>query len=211
MPWRKRHKRHPVLDPKMESVLVRLLSEVGELSKTQAVKLPYLVDVVAFKVLGHRITEGKYEPWQYGVVATEVYDLITDARHGGEALDDTPFEVEEPRGYEDRQILRLAKGSNGAEALTDEEREIVEFVGIQYAHMSPSDLGELTKEMNPHVKNWPSGRTVHVDARAYEHLPVEWDAVDAEIALQRMKESEDDPGSLLSGPELDAELDKIFQ
>lgn len=195
----------------MESVLVRLLSETGDLSKTQAVKLPYLVDVVAFKILGHRITEGTYEPWQYGVVATEVYDLITDARHGGEALEGTPFAVDEPRGYEDRQILQLGEHADQAATLSNDERDIVEFVAIQYAQMSPSELGRLTKRMNPHIKSWPCGRTVHVDARAYGHLPVEWDAADAEIALQRIRESDEDPDSLVSGPELDAELDKIFQ
>jgi uncharacterized phage-associated protein len=39
--------------------------------------VPYLVDVVASHLLGHRITEGTHETWDYGVVTREVYRAVT--------------------------------------------------------------------------------------------------------------------------------------
>ncbi len=49
--------RGPTLDPKLKAVLARLCEKRGSLFKTQAVKLPYLVDVVATHVLGESITQ----------------------------------------------------------------------------------------------------------------------------------------------------------
>lgn len=207
---RRRHKRRPILDPKMEAVLARLIaeSEGEELFKTQAVKLPYLVDVVASQILGQRITQGRYEAWDHGVVATEVYDLITDARHGGEALEGTPFEVAEPAGYEDRQIVHLGDGA--PDRLTADEEEIVDFVALQYARLDSSTLGLLTKKMNGHVRSWPSSKPVRLHEAAYEHLPIKWGEVDLEIAHRRLEQIEREPERLVSGDDLDRELAEIF-
>lgn len=206
------HRRRPVLAPKLEAVLARLIAESpnGELAKTQAVKLPYLVDVVAQHVLGHRITSGRYAPWAHGVVATEIYDLITSARFGGEPLEGTPFEVYEPPGFEDRQTVALM--SEAPDLLTEEEAEVVDFVAIQYARLDASRLGQLTKQMNPHIATWPSpGKAVRVNEPAYEALPVGFDEVDAEIALERLRAIEEDPDRMVSGAELEKELSEILR
>lgn len=194
----------------MEAVLARLVAESpnGELEKTQAVKLPYLVDVVAEHVLGRRITGGRYAPWAHGVVATEIYDLITSARYGGEPLESTPFEVHEPRGFEDRQTIVLTRGA--PDLLTEEEAEVVDFVAAQYARLDSSPLGLLTKKMNPHIRSWPSSRAVRVNEKAYEELPVGFDDVDAEIALERMRALEAEPDRLVRGAELERELAEIL-
>lgn len=209
---RRTHRRRPVLDPKMEAVLARLIVESpnGELAKTQAVKLPYLVDVVAQHVLGHRITSGHYAPWAHGVVATEVYDLITSARYGGEPLAGMPFEVYEPPGFEDRQTVTLA--GEAPDLLTEEEAEVVAFVAIQYARLDASRMGQLTKQMNPHIANWPSpGKPVRINEPAYEALPVGFDEVDAEIALERLRAIEQDPDDLVSRADLEKELSQILR
>ena len=209
---RRTHRRRPVLDPKMEAVLARLIAESpnGELAKTQAVKLPYLVDVVAQHVLGRRITSGRYAPWAHGVVATEIYDLITSARYGGEPLEGTPFEAYEPPGFEDRQTVALA--AEAPDLLTEEEAEVVDFVAIQYARLEPSRLGQITKAMNPHITTWPSpGKPVKINEPAYEVLPVGFDEVDAEIALERLRAIEKDPDRLISGAELEKELSEIHR
>lgn len=207
---RRRHRRRPSLDAKMEAVLARLVAESphGELAKTQAVKLPYLVDVVAEHVLGRRITDGRYAPWAHGVVATEIYDLITSARYGGEPLDATPFQVFEPRGFEDRQTLALKDAV--PDLLTEEEAEVVDFVAIQYGRLDPSPLGLLTKRMNPQIRSWPSSKAVRISERAYEELPIGFDEVDAEIALERMRALEAEPDRLVSGPQLEKELAEIL-
>lgn len=207
---RRMHRRRPVLDPKMEAVLARLVAESpnGELAKTQAVKLPYIVDVVAHHVLGHRVTSGRFQPWAHGVVATEVYDLITSARYGGEPLEGTPFEVYEPPGFEDRQTIRLA--DDVPDFLTEDEAEVVDFVAVQYARLDASSLGQLTKQMNPHIKSWPSpGKAVRLNEPAYEELPVAFGEVDAEIAAMRLRAIEEDPSRLVSGDELEKELTEI--
>lgn len=209
---RRTHRRPPVLDPKMEAVLARLIAESpnGELAKTQAVKLPYLVDVVAQHVLGRRITNGRYAPWAHGVVATEIYDLITSARYGGEPLEGTPFEVYDPLGFEDRQTVTVA--AEIPDLLTEEEAEVVDFVAAQYARLEPSRLGQLTKQMNPHIRSWPSpGKPVRVNEPAYDALPVGFDEVDAEIALERLRAIEDDPDYLVSDAELEKELSEILR
>lgn len=209
---RPKHRRRPILDPKMEAVLARLVAESpnGVLAKTQAVKLPYLVDVVATHALGQPITSGRYSPWAHGVVATEVYDLITSARYGGEPLEGTPFAVEEPMGFEDRQTLVLQ--GDVPDLLTEEEAEVVDFVAIQFGGLDASRLGRLTKQMNSHVKTWPSpGKAVRLNEPAYEVLPVGFDEVDAEIALERLRAIEKDPDRLISGAELDKELAEILR
>ncbi len=60
------------LDLKTEAVLARLCERLGFLNKTQAVKLPYLVDVMAKHLLGRRLAETRFEAWDQGVVAPEI-------------------------------------------------------------------------------------------------------------------------------------------
>lgn len=205
---RKKHRPNPNLTPRTEAVLALLL-EVWEepLPKTTAVKLPYLVDVVAQHVLGGRITDATYEAWDHGVVGTEIYDLITGGRHGGEAARETPFEVENVPGYEDRQLLCL-RGAVPEGLLTSEEEDLVEFVAVQYGRLSPSELGRLTKKMNPHVRRWPArGKSVHLGEDAYGALPVPFEENGyVHLARRAMAEIEKDPGRLVSQEEFEREM-----
>src|SRR4051812_44426009 len=66
------------LPPKLEAVLIRL-AKIGPINMTHAVKLPYLVDVVANHVLGKPITEGHHEAWKWGVVTSEAWRYLSDA------------------------------------------------------------------------------------------------------------------------------------
>ena len=45
------------LPDKLKAVLARLCEQLGPITRTKAVKLPYLVDVVANQVLGHAILQ----------------------------------------------------------------------------------------------------------------------------------------------------------
>ena len=58
------------LPPKLEAVLIRL-GRAATLNVTQAVKLPYLMDVIAVHVLGRRITEASHKTWDKGIVTNE--------------------------------------------------------------------------------------------------------------------------------------------
>src|SRR5436305_431780 len=64
------------MNPKLTAVLARLCERLGPLFSTQAVKLPYLVDVIANQVLGQPIANGTYQTWEHGVVAKEVFRFI---------------------------------------------------------------------------------------------------------------------------------------
>src|SRR3954447_22102207 len=63
------------LPPILEAVLVRL-GRTTDLNVTQAVKLPYLVDVIAMHILGRQITEGTHQAWDYGVVTSQIWHYL---------------------------------------------------------------------------------------------------------------------------------------
>lgn len=157
--WRK--------DPKLEAVLVRLAEQLGDLWTTQAVKLPYLVDVVAARVLGRPVTRCRYEAWQMGVVATGAWALMKhDA--GGKYFQVCGDPVA------DGLLLHLEPGQQVPQALASEELAIVDFIAKEYGHLSPTKLGALTKTLNPGVENWGSNAEVEPSEDAYARLAPGW-------------------------------------
>lgn len=160
MPLRKMFSRD---DRKLEAILARLCQSRGGLWTTQAVKLPYLVDLVATRVLGHRLTRSHHKAWTYGVVTARAWGLIKK-QDGGRY-----FEVHgDP--YAEGARLRLLDASI-VEHLTDEERAIVDFVAEEFGDMAPADLGQLTKDLNPEVDHWGGKQPVELSNEAYERLP----------------------------------------
>lgn len=154
------------LPPKLEAVLVRLCRQAPKpLNVTQAVKLPYLVDVVANHVLGHRVTDGHHQAWEHGVVAAEAWNYFK-ARPVDSSFELTPVTYSEE--------TRVQVEEDAAEALLDEdERRIVDFVAEEYAYVSATELGRLTKRMNPAVRVWGSNHEADVSENAYERIS--WD------------------------------------
>jgi uncharacterized phage-associated protein len=164
--------RGPHLNPKLEAVLARLCERLGALTKTKAVKLPYLVDVVAFQELGHRITEGTHQTWDYGVVTREVFSFITHNRNA-QGL----FAIE-PHDYsEGGQQIRLRAHPKPGLLGTDEEA-LVDAVAIRYGRLDADSLGKLTKRINTHLDAgaWGSNHAAAVDEDAYARLADGWQA-----------------------------------
>lgn len=159
------------LDAKLEAVVARLCQRLGSMMKTNAVKLPYLVDVVASHVLGRRITEATHQTWEHGVVAREVYTFITHEKGGHR------FTVEPHPYSESGQMIRLAQ--EGADVLASEEQEVVDYVADTFGHLSPTALGYLTKSLNPEVGpgEWGSNQEAEVSEDAYARLSEDWRAV----------------------------------
>jgi len=155
------------IEPRLEAVLVRLCERLGELYKTQAVKLPYLVDVVANHVLGESITGGTHQAWKMGVVTSEAYSYIT---HRDES--DSPLKTRV--SLFGRRLLR----SEGPpkERLSDVELAIVDYVAEQYGSLSVKVLGDLTKALNSELppEAWGSNRQARVDKEAYLRLDEGW-------------------------------------
>jgi uncharacterized phage-associated protein len=155
--------RRSELDPKLEGVLAALCLRLGEVTKTKAVKLPYLVDVLASCDLGHRITNATYQAWEYGVVATEVWRAVTRERLGPN------FEVRPHQYSEGGQLLRLAK-PNQQIPLSPEEEAVVEFIADKFGKLNAAQLGTLTKQLNPEIETWGSNQEARVDEDACARL-----------------------------------------
>ncbi|MBW8874414.1 MAG: SocA family protein [Acidobacteria bacterium] len=158
--------RQPVFGPQLEAVLARLCERLGSLYKTQAVKLPYLVDVVAAEKLGRRITDATFEAWKQGVVAREAWVGVTYPREGC-------FKIEQPE-YDEGWTVRLA--GRPSVRLSPEELAIVDFVADQYGAMTAQDLGSLTKSLNPEIprEKWGSNTEPAINEDAYARLSEGW-------------------------------------
>jgi len=167
--------KEPALEPKLAAVLARLCERLASLTKTQAVKLPYLVDVVAEHLAGKRITGASYQAWRYGVVAPEVWrGFARDAERVG------IFSVEELPYSEG--AFRICLAAAAPDVLSPVERAIVDYVADEYGTLDFEELGRLTKAMNPKVRIWGSNERVPVDEDAFARLAGRWDWLLRKIA-----------------------------
>ena len=82
MPTKSTGREKQGMSPRFRAVLARLCERLGPMYKTQAVKLPYLVDVISNNLLGHVVAGGTYQAWEHGVVAREVYRFIEHEADG---------------------------------------------------------------------------------------------------------------------------------
>ncbi|HXK59004.1 MAG TPA: Panacea domain-containing protein [Acidobacteriota bacterium] len=157
---------------KLQSVLARLCQKRGTLLKTHAVKLPYLVDVVANHVLGRTVTGARHQAWEYGVVTLEAWRYISQAERGGD-----PFFAVRPLRYSELgQIIYLK--SSPPNYLDELELQIVDYVADRYGSLPSERLGQLTKALNPQIgqDQWGSNRTALTDDDAYARLSEGWQA-----------------------------------
>jgi uncharacterized phage-associated protein len=134
------------------------------MTTTRAVKLPYLVDVVAFHYLGHAITEARHETWEHGVVTSAVWSLIQTG------CPNTPFRVEEHDLSESVKKISLCDAPGVS--LSTEENAIVDLVADTYGRMDAGSLGRLTKSINPQMdaRSWGKNLAAGLDEDAYARL-----------------------------------------
>ncbi|HEV2843416.1 MAG TPA: Panacea domain-containing protein [Thermoanaerobaculia bacterium] len=130
-------------------------------------KLPYLVDVIAVKDLGRRITDATFEAWRQGVVAREAWVGVTYPREG------CVFQIEQPE-YDEGWTVRLA-GMPSAR-LSPEEIQIVDYVAEHFGSMTAQDLGTLTKALNPEIprESWGSNTQPAINEDTYSRLSEGW-------------------------------------
>jgi len=149
------------LPPKLEAVLIRL-GKAAPLNVTQAVKLPYLVDVVAMHVLGRRITEGTHQAWDYGVVTKEVWHYLDKCE--GSSM----FHLEAVPWSEEKRLVVDAE--EPAFELTREEQRVVDFVVAEFAARRAADLGRMTKLMNPEISSWGSNKSASLGSDTFDRM-----------------------------------------
>src|SRR5262245_52610215 len=171
------------LDPKTEAVLARFCERLGFRYKTQAVKLPYLADVVAKHVLDRRLVDLRFQAWDQGVVAPEIYKFFTHHREP-----DPVFRVE-PAQYSESAVRISLRGAP-QRALTDEEREIVDFVADEYGRLPVEQLGRVTKRLNTElpIEKWGSNAEVRIDEEAYLRLSPHWQELYESIAASDLND-----------------------
>jgi uncharacterized phage-associated protein len=152
----------------LEAVLARLSEKAGPLTKTQAVKLPYLVDVVAQHALGGPIARGRYETWELGVVTREVYVFMTHSDG------DDWLAVEEHDYSEGGRLLRVKRETETP--LSEQERVVVDLVAEEFGRLDAGRLGLLTKSLNTHLspKVWGSNHRPELGEDAYARLATGW-------------------------------------
>ncbi|HKI05770.1 MAG TPA: Panacea domain-containing protein [Thermoanaerobaculia bacterium] len=180
------------MNPKLTAVLARLCERLGPLFATQAVKLPYLVDVIAKQVLGQPIANGTYQTWEHGVVAKEVFRFI---KHGAS---DHAFFCVEPHLYsESGKRISLSESVDLRSLLTREELAIIDFVAEEYGHVAPEQLGYLTKRLNTEMppEAWGTNQIAAMNEDAFSRLNPEWQDL-----CQRISEADLDDRSRWSEP-----------
>jgi hypothetical protein len=158
------------LNPTLEAVISRLCERLGVLTMTHAVKLPYLVDVVASHILGEPITGGTHETWKMGVVTSEVWSYFG---HGGDFND--PFIIKDSNQHEGGKKIYL--GGQPEEELPREQTMIVDFVADSWGHFGAKALGSLTKALNTHLGQvWGSNEPALLGEEAFARLSSGWQA-----------------------------------
>jgi uncharacterized phage-associated protein len=186
------------LDPKTEAVLARLCERLGFLNKTQAVKLPYLVDVMAQHLLGRRLAATRFEAWDQGVVAPEIYRFLTY-----HSEPDPVFRVE-PAQYSESAV-RVTLHGPAREPLAPEEREIVDLVANEYGRLPVEQLGRITKRLNTELgpEDWGTNAAVKLDEDSFLRLSPHWQDLYERIAASDLddrrlwSEPIGDPGEYL--------------
>jgi uncharacterized phage-associated protein len=152
------------LPPKLKAVLIRL-GKAKQLNVTQAVKLPYLVDVVATHILGRKITEGHHKAWDHGVVTREVWHYLN------KCYDSPVFHLAPVPLSEERQVVIDV---DEPPTLSLEEQAVVDFVAHELV-LRAGELGRLTKLMNPGIPSWGQrDYAASVGEDAFERLSPEY-------------------------------------
>lgn len=153
------------LQPKLEAVLIRL-GKGARLNVTQAVKLPYLVDVIAMHFLERPITEGNHQAWEHGVVTSEAWHYLDKIKES------SVFHLEPVRWSEEKSVVIDAEEPPGE--LTPEEQRIVDFVVGEFGGLKASELGRMTKFMNPDIRSWGSNHMASLGPDAYDRMSADY-------------------------------------
>lgn len=169
-------KTKPSLPPRLEAVMVRLCRG-AKLNKTQAVKLPYLVDVLATHHLGRPITEGRHEAWDYGVVTKQAWRHLDRCESG-----DSVFRLKAVQHSEEKRVELLPAARGLAGRLTAAERAIVDYVRDTYGSVPASELGKMTKVMNPEIDCWGGNLRADTGLDAYDRMAPQYQEMAKRVA-----------------------------
>lgn len=116
-------------------VLRYFLQERGALNRTRLLKLAYLADLSARRLLGRPISAFSYYFHHHGAFDPALYDALGELERAG--LAEERLEYYSDRKYEQRVSWT---GSSGPASFSPAEREILEYVTRTYAQMPLDQL-----------------------------------------------------------------------
>ncbi|HEX4953238.1 MAG TPA: Panacea domain-containing protein [Thermoanaerobaculia bacterium] len=139
------------------------------MSKTKAVKLPYLVDVLAGHYLGRPVSDATYQTWELGVVGRELYAFTTYGEPNAK------FNFREHSFSESGRLIEV-KEAPAELPLEPGEVEIVDWVAKHYGSLDATRLGLLTKSLNTHLGEgaWGSNQPAEMGEDAFARLSSGW-------------------------------------
>ncbi|SHK72394.1 Uncharacterized phage-associated protein [Maribacter aquivivus] len=130
---------------KIGNTLIYLTNNITGLTKTQALKYLYLLDEFSIKKFGIPFIGLKYEVWQYGPVAQDIFLELTEEQP--KMLKDYIY-IELERFQHYQYLYLKTKKSFIDDEFTDSDIEILEFVTTKYKNLNATELSDLT-----HAKN----------------------------------------------------------
>jgi uncharacterized phage-associated protein len=130
---------------KIGNTLIYLTKKVSGLTKTQALKFLYLLDEFSIKKFGIPFIGLKYEVWQFGPVAQDIFVELTEEQP--KMLKDfISVEIERYNHYQFLYIKALKEFND--DEFTDNDITILDLVVSKYKKFSATELSELTHEKN---------------------------------------------------------------
>lgn len=144
---------------KLGAVIIEILkrAEAG-LTRTQLVKICFLIDYQAVKELGRPITGIDYEMYYYGPYSPRIIETANQLERENQVTKDTGISLAGELYY----VYRLAAGKEpeeGTALLSNREIELIEKVIQTYGSCSLRRLLDFVYGL-PEVKNTPFGQKI---------------------------------------------------
>jgi len=134
-------------DPQRASQLIAYISSKVNVGKVKLMKLIYLSDFIAYEKLGKPITNDMYKNWPKGPVPEGIF-------FGLEEMSGSVFTVTPKQFERNGEIYEYEKFEPGAtfdmSLFTQDQRQIIDGVLLQYGSMSTNDFVELVHEEAPY-------------------------------------------------------------
>ena len=149
----------------LETIIIGLLRKAGGhgLSKTQLIKLVFLLDIEAVRRNGSCISGCRYHTDQFGVVDYNIWDAamaLADEEHIKFSADHNEF---------GSPIYRIFLVEDIFESPLPDVQAAVDIVWEKYGELNAAKLGGITKEFVPMDDEWETGVLVDPRDIVYEN------------------------------------------
>lgn len=125
---------------KVGNSIVYLSNKIGDLSKTKALKLIYILDELSIKKSGIPFFNLKYKVWKFGPVSEEIFiDLSSDT---------TLLKKYIERTFDDDSTLIKPIVAFNDDEFSDNDIELLDFVIKEFGNKSAKDLVYYTHRKN---------------------------------------------------------------